>query len=280
MTTKASVIVSFYNNIRALQLILTALEQQDFSDFEVIIADDGSKPEIVEQINAWKNNFSYPLKHIWQEDKGFRKNRILNKAIIAAEADYIIFVDGDCIPHRSFVKDHLFFSRPERIVAGRRVMMSNFLSQKIEPNFIQRKKLFSFGFFLKILADSLRKKTRHAESGLYLPIPRINRWFGSTTRGVKGCNFSLFKKGLLAVNGFDMRYELPCVGEDTDIEYRLKLLGYEVFLPKFRIIQYHLYHEPLSRNLIKTNQLIFEDTIKSQRSRTKLGMNEISNEDL
>ncbi len=82
MSTKASVIISFYNNIRALQLILTALEQQDCSDFEVIIADDGSKPEIVEQINAWKNNFSYPLKHIWHEDKGIRKNRILNKAII------------------------------------------------------------------------------------------------------------------------------------------------------------------------------------------------------
>ncbi|MCA1745451.1 MAG: glycosyltransferase [Bacteroidales bacterium] len=276
MSIKATVIISFYNNINALSLILSALNKQSISQFEAIIADDGSKPQITQEVTSMLDKYNYPIKHVWHEDKGFRKNRILNKAILASESAYIIFVDGDCIPHKSFVEDHLFFSQENRIVAGRRVLMSERLSARVNEPFIEKGKLFSFKFHLALLFDSLRKKSRHVESAIYIPITSINKKFGNRKRGVKGCNFSVHKKGLLEINGFDMRYELPCVGEDTDIEYRLKLLGYDVFLPKFRLVQYHLYHKPLSRIRVKENDLIFSDTIKNKTIKANSGLNQLS----
>ena len=96
---KASIIAAFYNRIDYLKLVLAGLERQTEKDFELIIADDGSRKDIVEEIKVIQTIHSFPIKHIWQEDKGFRKNRILNKAIIASESDYLIFIDADCIPH-------------------------------------------------------------------------------------------------------------------------------------------------------------------------------------
>jgi glycosyltransferase involved in cell wall biosynthesis len=275
MPNKATVIISFYNNLKALRLILSALNQQTFSDFEVVIADDGSKQEITNEVVSLMGNYNYLIKHEWHEDKGFRKNRILNKAILASETEYIIFIDGDCIPHKSFVEDHLFFSQQNRIVAGRRVLMSEQLSARVDEKFIEKGKLFSFKFILAMLFDSLKKQSRHVESALYIPITSINKQFGNYNRGVKGCNFSVHKQGLVAINGFDMQYELPCVGEDTDIEYRLKLLNYEVFLPKFRLVQYHLFHKPLSRIRISINNNIFSETIKNKIIIAKLGINQL-----
>ncbi|WP_062122121.1 glycosyltransferase [Geofilum rubicundum] len=279
MPKKATVIISFYNNLKALKLILSALNQQTIADFEVIIADDGSRTEVVEELSSLLKKYNYPIKHEWHTDKGFRKNRILNKAILAAESEYLIFIDGDCIPHPSFVEDHLFFSQPNRIVAGRRVLMSERMSNKVNETFIEHRKLSSFKFYWGLIIDSLIKKSRHVESAIYIPITAINKRFGNYKRGVKGCNFSVHKHGLLNINGFDMRYELPCVGEDTDIEYRLKLLGYEVFLPKFRLVQYHLFHKPLSRIRLKENNNIFSETIKNRTIKAPLGIGQIPKKD-
>src|SRR5665647_325671 len=107
MPKPISLIISFYNRIDFLKLIFAGLEQQSFRDFEVIIADDGSRSEIVEEVKLMIGSASFPVKHIWQEDNGWQKNTILNKAIVASEAPYIIFIDGDCIPHRRFIEEHL-----------------------------------------------------------------------------------------------------------------------------------------------------------------------------
>ena len=97
---EASVIISFYNRIDYLAFVLAGFERQTFRDFEIIIADDGSAPEVVKEIELLSKKISFPLLHSWHEDKGFRKNKILNRAITSANSDYLIFVDGDCVPHR------------------------------------------------------------------------------------------------------------------------------------------------------------------------------------
>ncbi|MBK6267183.1 glycosyltransferase [Marivirga sp. S37H4] len=270
---RASIIISFYNNPKALKLILAALQMQSEKDFEAIIADDGSKKEVVNEIDSIKKNYSFPVKHLWHEDQGFRKNRILNQAVLAAESNYLIFIDGDCIPHRHFIHDHLHFSRKNRIVAGRRVNLSEKLSKSLTPENILKGKLNRW--LPSLLMESFGGKARYVEKAIYLPFESINKALGSTKKGVLGCNFSVHKDGLYAINGFDMRYEMPCVGEDVDPEYRLKLLGYDVFTPKFRLIQYHLFHLRQSRDGEKINFEIFNETRKHQISRCDVGLDQL-----
>ena len=142
--SKASVIISFYNRIDYLKLVLTGLERQTFRDFEIIIADDGSSEKIVEELEKISIKISYPLIHVWHEDKGFRKNKILNRAITSSNTDYLIFIDGDCIPHKEFVKEHLIYSNIGKCLTGRRVNLSEkitgYLSvEKIRNGYLEYK---------------------------------------------------------------------------------------------------------------------------------------------
>ncbi len=267
---RASVIISFYNNISILKLVLHALTVQSEKNFEVIIADDGSNLDVVSQIKEISLNYPFPIKHVWHEDIGFRKTRILNNAIINSSSDYLIFMDGDCIPHHHFVGDHLAFKKLNRIIAGRRVNISNKFKDEFSEAILFRKTPVKF--FLRILIDSITGNSSHIEKGIHLPVKKISNLLGNYNKGVLGSNFSLPKQALENINGFDMRYEQPCVGEDTDIEYRLKFAGYEVFSPRFRIIQYHFIHKRLTRLEIVKNMKIFNETIANKVIKTPCGL--------
>ena len=101
-----SVIVSTYNSKEWLEKVLWGYDKQSFENFEVIIADDGSGPETKELIQKLKQEVTYSIVHIWQEDDGFQKSRILNKAILKCKGDYIVVSDGDCIPRTDFLETH------------------------------------------------------------------------------------------------------------------------------------------------------------------------------
>src|ERR1700760_3470178 len=103
---KISVIIAFYKNIPFLDLILEGLKQQSYSNFEAIIAEDDNAPATVSYIMERSASLSFPLRHVSQEDNGFRKNEILNQAVIAATGEFIIFLDGDCIPHSQALKEY------------------------------------------------------------------------------------------------------------------------------------------------------------------------------
>ena len=106
MNVDISIIIAVYNNTAWLKMIFAMLQQQTYKNFEVVIADDGSSPENVQEMNEMASKASFPVQHIWHEDKGWRKDIILNKAVVASKAEYLVFLDGDCIPEKHFVKDH------------------------------------------------------------------------------------------------------------------------------------------------------------------------------
>lgn len=121
---KATLIISFYNKIDYLKLVLAGMERQSSNEFEIIIADDGSREEVVRELKEIMDRSSLAIKHVWQEDKGFRKCRILNKSICEAKTDYLIFIDGDCVPHKEFVREHIENRSKGVCLAGRRVNLS------------------------------------------------------------------------------------------------------------------------------------------------------------
>ncbi|MCW8812482.1 MAG: glycosyltransferase [Ignavibacteriaceae bacterium] len=268
MMTKATVIAAFYNRLDYLKLVLAGFERQTEKNFELIIADDGSRKDVVADIKKIKTEYSFPIKHIWQEDKGFRKNKILNKAITESSSDYLIFIDADCVPHGVFVEGHLTFSKKNFSLTGRRVNLSekitNLLSEKKVRNGFLEKNLFL------LIKDGLFGKSFDVEKGLYFKNNFLLNFFNRKSRGLLGCNFSSFKEDLVKVNGFDERYEAPSIGEDSDIQYRLELAGIKIKSINHTAVQYHLYHKLQERTPV--NLKLFQEVKKNKIAFTPFGL--------
>lgn len=268
---KTSVIAAFYNNIKYLKLVLAGFERQTEKDFELIIADDGSKEEVVREIESIASNYSFRIKHTWHPDKSFRKNKILNQAILASFSDYLIFIDSDCVPHSRFVEEHINEKMHQVVLTGRRVNLSQKITnelteQNIRAGFIEDQ-------YLKIIDDGLFGKSYDVEKGFYLENKFLRRILNKKYRGLLGCNFSLHKKDLLDINGFDERYEAPSIGEDTDIEFRLKLNGVKVKSLNFIALQYHLYHKMQER--LQKNLDLFKEVKNDKLAFTKFGIEKV-----
>jgi glycosyltransferase involved in cell wall biosynthesis len=263
-----TLIIAFYNNFEYFQLVLAGLENQTFDDFEVLIADDGSRPQIVEKLNAIVSDSHLNIVHIWHEDKGFRKNKILNQAITQSKSEYLIFIDGDCIPHKEFIREHYQHREKGIVLTGRRVNLSSSLSEKLTPELI--KSGFLDSGLITLLRDGLLGRSKDVEKAVYLRSRLLRYLFNRKQRGLLGCNMSIHKDDILSINGFDERYEAPAVGEDTDIQYRLELNDVRIKSLNQMAIQYHLYHEYQIRS--PENLKLFQTVQESRRSFTPYGI--------
>lgn len=271
MKPVVSLIVSFYNDVHWLSLIFAALKRQSFKAFEVIIADDGSTPENVAHITELITTLPFSVINVWHKDEGWRKNIILNQAIKSSTTDYLIFIDGDCIPHKHFIKEHYLHRQAQVILAGRRVNLSSRISKSLIANQIENGFLEK-GFVIKLFLHRLLfKDGSHTENGIYIKPKflrkRINK---KKDKGILGSNFSMHKKDIYHLNGFDERYLLPAVGEDTDIWHRALIAGFEIKTLKHLAIQYHKFHKKLDRH--DENLVILNDTIDKQIFFTQFGL--------
>jgi len=225
---------------------------QSYKDFEVIIAEDGKDSSILKVVEAFSCEHSIPITHLTQEDKGFRKNRIFNKAIEAASGEMLIFIDGDCFLHRHFISEYAKRSRDNLCLFGRRVMLDHVLTSKLLNGIKQVENLNAVSVFFS--------KSKKKEDAIYLPI-RVTR----RNRGIKGCSFCVPKKTMLRINGFDEDFEEPFIGEDTDIERRLVLAGAALQCTKFNTIQYHLYHDSGDRTeSFYKNLFLYSEKVKQE----------------
>lgn len=266
---EASVIISFYRNLKYLKLVLAGFERQSFKNFEIVIADDGSDSEIVSDMKNHLKKTNLNFQHIWHKDEGWRKNKILNKSIIHSKSDYLIFVDGDCIPHKHYVEEHIKNKKPGFILAGRRVNLSKYISSVLTTGKIRKgrleRSLSIKGMLLKFILGG-----SHLENAIYIRSPFIRKRLNKKEKGVLGSNFSVYKKDILAVNGFDERYKKPAVGEDTDLEFRMRNAGIKVKTLKHLAIQYHLYHKKLIRD--DQNMKYLNDVINNKTTYTPYGI--------
>lgn len=243
-----SVIIAVYNHFEWLRLILDALRMQTDDNFEVVIADDGSSQETVDAI---KNYISiHPelrTKHCWHPDKGWRKNIALNNAVKASEGDYLIFIDGDCVPHPRFVEDHRRIRRHGYVMGGRRVETGEALSNMLESmeelpaNYFSmaRKKIFR-SIFKEPLSSTFAQLRRTWR------FPYINgKPVGIKSQGILGANFGIYRNDLEKVNGFDERYLNAGTGEDCDLDVRLENAGIYHLKASHYALMLHRHHPRL-----------------------------------
>mgnify|MGYP001602704298 CR=1 FL=1 len=227
-----SLILSTYNRARYLELSLLGYMRQTHKDFEIIVADDGSTDGTDAVIKKYKMIAPFPIEHLWQENKGFRLAKMRNEGIKASRYDYIVFSDGDCIPKADFISAHVSNSGENYILGGGHVRLPKDYSDALTPGAV------SSGAFEEYLTPDvmagLRWKQR--KNIFYMLVGKKRR------PKFLGLNFSVPKKALYEVNGFDENYE-GWGQEDGDLRERLKRLGLKPKSILTRAIVFHLYHE-------------------------------------
>ena len=273
---KVSVIIAVYKDIEALELILEALKRQTYKNFEVVVAEDNNAEEMKTFLKRYEGELE--IKHTFQEDKGIRKMRSLNNAILASSGEYLIFIDGDCVPYTTFVAGHVALAEKNYIVSGRRCNLgpkySRMLREKkltpweLEKQFIRR--------FFSISKDA---KEGHTEAGLYFdPNGWVYRTFlknRKSNTSLLGCNYSCFKEAIVSINGYDEGYGQTPIGDDTDLEWRFKAAGYKLKSAKNVANLFHLYHDRGFRESVPYNDEMkkFEENKRLNRYVCKEGLN-------
>jgi glycosyltransferase involved in cell wall biosynthesis len=238
---KVSLIISVYKNVDFLDAVLRSVKKQSFRDFEVIISEDGESSEMKDYVSHLKTDFS--LLHLTQPDVGWRKNRALNRAVQVAKADWLVFIDGDCVLHSRFLEFHWQLAEEKAILAGKRVKLDASTSEK----------LISGEYSLEMMSKIIRRNAARIkkngggflEEGVFID-PR--GWLGFIPRlrkmsQLKGCNMSFHRKAIEAINGFDEDYIRPAVGEDIDLLWRFEGKGYYLKSLRNLAVQFHLWHK-------------------------------------
>jgi GT2 family glycosyltransferase len=264
----ASVIVSSYNDLAILEPFLAALSVQSFRDFELIIADDGSSQDYAPVLAAWAPRFAHGIQHVTHKKTGYRRPRILNRAIHVSRFDGIIIMDMDCLPHRHFVRNHLAYLRPGTAITGRRVDISRD-ALPTAPQILER----GVGFSLPVLLGMwLQGKAKRVEHGFVSPI-----FYESSHAALLGCNFSLCKSDLQSLNGLNEEIQ-GWGGDDTELDLRLHFMGVKIRNLRNKVIEYHLTH-PHREAYVEHRDAIIERTRTDKSIRSRLGLSQIEESD-
>ena len=261
-----SVIVPTYNTPRELDLALCGISRQTRLPEEVLIADDGSSRETHELIRSWKDNLGCELQHVWQCDRGYRKARIVNEAVRRAKGDHLVFLDGDSIPHVSWMADHVRVADGRRVLCGRRVKLGPKFSEELRREHVLNGELEAH--LGKLFKSFLSGDTKRYMLGVRLP-SWLARPFHPRARKLMGVNFSLPRKAYEAVNGYDEDWTVYG-HEDRDLELRLLRSGHPFYPLLNRAVVYHIHH-PMRPISDKTKSLI-KDQEKSDRTRCDRGL--------
>ena len=240
-----AIVITIYKDIEALNIIIKAIKNQTVLPDEIVIAEDNNAEDVKDFVKNI-NISGVSVKHTFQEDNGWQRNKSTNNALKVVESDYIIFIDGDCMPHSKLVESHKSLAKDRTALCGRRVYVgpkfSTVLRQEVISSLEFEKKYISNIF-------NVAKDTRHYEEGLYVNpkgiIYNVLERFRKPKAWVIGCHWSAWKRDLLAINGFDEDFTMPLYGEDVDVERRLRGIGIDFETCRNVAIVYHLHHDKI-----------------------------------
>ena len=257
MTTTVAVIVSTYNAHEYLAKVLDGYLAQSRPADELIVADDGSDCRTAEVVSAFASKTKFTIRHIWHESLGFRAAKIRNEAVKASSAEYLIFTDGDCVPHRCFLEDHIRIMKTGYFVQGKRMLVAK-----------QASASFSYPGLRKLIKMCLKGEV----SGCH----HLLRIGGMTVRnkgirGIKTCNFALYREDFLAVNGFNEDF-IGWGREDSELAVRLFKYGLKRKDVPFSAMMFHLWHELGTNEFLPRNEMLLADAIKSSGFYCKNGI--------
>ena len=258
---RISLIVAFYKDLEALDLIIRSLKKQSYSNFELVVAEDNNAQETRDYLESVHG---LDILHTSQADNGIQKARSVNNAILASTGDYLVFIDGDCVPHRHFLRAHAELAHEGTILTGRRVNLGPTVSRMLRKHSLRATTLqYLYPLATPLLALD---KATHVAQGLFFE-PR--NWIYSriiakrkkTNLSLLGCNYSCYKADMMEIGGYDECYGETALADDTDLQWRFRLLGLQTRSCKMAAIVYHLYH-PSYRTIDASKQIAFMEQRK------------------
>lgn len=258
---RISVAVITYNWPQALALVLRALAAQSALPFEVIVTDDGSRDDTRMLLQEIARDYPVRLVHLWQPDDGARMSRARNRAIAAAQGDYVILLDGDMVAERHFIADHRAFARPGCFVQGSRVLTDEALTARMLAG--QRTEL---GFFERGI-----ERRRHT-----LRMPWFARLYarpGQRQRGIKSCNMGFWRDDLIRLNGFNEAMT-GWGREDTELVARAFHAGLLRRDVRFSALAFHLWHRTRKNVVDNPNDRVLAATRASGAIRCADGLDQ------
>jgi glycosyltransferase involved in cell wall biosynthesis len=269
MTIDTSIIISTYNSPDWLAKVLFGYNNQSYRQFEIVIADDGSKQETFDLIETIKKEVFYPIVHVWHEDNGFQKSQILNKAIEKCSTPYIIMSDGDCIPRLDFVEQHVKYREQGYFLSGGYFMLPMNISEVITKEDIYAGNCFDVRWLKQQGLKASFKNNKLSAQG-------FTSWLLNTVTPTNaswnGHNSSGWKKDIVAINGFDERMQYG--GQDRELGERLFNKGLKSKQFRYTAVCVHLDHPRGYKNQesINKNLQIRKTTKTEKKVRTDYGI--------
>jgi glycosyltransferase involved in cell wall biosynthesis len=266
-TPQVSVIITTYNWPEALQAVVEGCFSQTDKNFEIIIADDGSDASTAACVNSLRKRSPVPLQHVWQPDNGFRLALARNRGILASTGEYVLILDGDCIPQRNYIAQHRMLARRGFMVTGSRVLLSRSLTRRILADKIDVQSIGPVGK-LKLRAGGDINKVLP----LMFTLPDRGREKNSFSwRRIKGCNMGIWRSDLEMVNGFDESF-LGWGHEDSDLVVRLFNAGVMRKDGAFATEVFHLWHKEAQRDQESSNKRVVLERAANKSTQATRGL--------
>jgi len=265
--TRISLVIATYNWPEALRASVEACFRQTDANYEIIVADDGSREPTRQLVAELCARSPVPMRHVWQPDDGFRLAMARNRGILAASGGYIVVMDGDCVPQADFVASHRRLAEPGHLVTGSRILLNQDFSQRVLGGEVD---LHALG-----LADKLRYRSRGAlnKAGpLLFKLPDIGRRrHRFSFRRIKGCNMAFWRSDLERVNGFDESFR-GWGHEDADIVVRLHHAGVVRKDGAYATELFHLWHREAQRDQATNNKQLVLERLADKTTQAVLGL--------
>ena len=269
-----SIIVTTYNREDALDAVLRSLARQSDPAFEIIVADDGSGPATAKLVDSWKPKIGHRLEHVWHPDRGFRAAESRNRAVLAAQGAYCVFLDGDCIVRPNFVASHRRLAEAGWFVTGNRVLLSREFTTKVLRENLAPETWTVARWF----AERWHNRINRLSGVLYLPLGPLRRIRQNMWQGARSCNLAIWRSDLDRVDGFDADYS-GWGKEDSDIILRLLHAGARRKDGLFATGVIHLWHAEADRSWLAENERKLAEVAAGDRIRAKRGLSSLQGTD-
>lgn len=268
---KTSVVLSTYNAPDWLEKTLWGFFQQTRRDFEILVADDGSRPDTLARLRDIARRSPVPLAHVWQPDEGFQKCRILNKAIAVARGERLLLTDGDCIPRADFVDVHARLGQPTNYLSGGYFKLPLPVAEAIAEADLQTQRPFQARW---LLDQGMPWSPRLWKLAVRPPFDEWLNRLTSARRTWNGHNASCLRRYALQVNGFEEQMQYG--GEDVEFGFRLAHIGLEGRRMRFSTVTLHLHHERgyVTPGMRERNIGFMQRTLRDKRTRAELGLDQ------